>query len=108
MLNSQEDQTFREAVETEAEYSEVKRLIPTYEKFREEGREEGLEKGLETGRLEGRQEQLRQSILAILERRFGEVDAAIVARLGEIQEQSQLDRLLLSAIDINSVEELRL
>jgi predicted transposase YdaD len=48
---------------------------------RREGAEEGLERGLERGREEGRTEMARRLALDLLRERFGDLPAAVVARI---------------------------
>ena len=98
VLNSQEGQAFRHTIETDAEFIEVKRVIPTYEALKEEGRKKGQE--------EGRKDGFRQAIVSLLAKRFGEVDPAIISRLDEIHGLAQLRSILLSSVDVESPAEL--
>ncbi len=66
-------------------------------KGREEGREEGITEGLKEGRT--------QSILLLLQSRFGEVPLSLREALGQEQWDDRLAALLLAAANVGSLEE---
>ncbi len=69
---------------------------------REEGREEGLEKGLEAGRTAGEQKML----LHLLTLMFGEVPAALVARINALTDEAMLAMVAQQILTIKRLEEL--
>ncbi|MBI4750791.1 MAG: hypothetical protein HY774_20125 [Acidobacteria bacterium] len=64
------------------------------------GTQKGLEQGLEQGRLKAG----RESVLDILEERFGSIPPDVLARIDQINDYSKLKQLHKSAITIASIE----
>ncbi|MDO5554949.1 MAG: hypothetical protein Q4G68_14430, partial [Planctomycetia bacterium] len=69
----------------------------------EVGRAEGFEEGIELGRVR----QQRTSILALLTKRFGSVDATIEEALAGKTDLGELERLLLTAASCGSLDEFK-
>ncbi len=89
-LNEEEQQQFEQLLHQEP-YQEIEpMMVTTYEK--------GVAKGREEGRQEGRQEAAR----LLLERKFGPLNAAVLARLAAWPAE-RLDELLLSVLDAPSL-----
>ncbi len=70
----------------------------------QEGREEGLEEGLEEGREEERLKTQRESLLAILGARFGEIDEPIRAWILAISDSGRLQTMLVDTATCESLE----
>ncbi|WP_406678001.1 Rpn family recombination-promoting nuclease/putative transposase [Moorella sp. ACPs] len=71
----------------------------------ERGLERGLEKGLVKGLEKGRIEALRDSILDVLEERFGVLRSGIGKKLEEIDDSAALKSLFKMSLKVNSLEE---
>jgi hypothetical protein len=71
------------------------------------GIEQGIEQGLEKGRIEG-VAVLREALLELLTSRFGPLDNALAARLGEIDTLDELRQLMKQALQVGSLQELAL
>lgn len=79
--------------------------MPHITLFEELSHEEGLQKGLQKGLQEGLQKGLQESIIDILEIRFGEVPATARARVHNCCEVPQLKELLRKASRVPSLGE---
>lgn len=75
------------------------------EQFIQEGLEEGIEKGIEKGIEEGLESGLRESILEVLELRFGEIPTGLIEVVRAISGAERLRPLHRSAILAASIEE---
>lgn len=96
----------------------VLRESPWYLEILQEGRLEGLQEGLEEGRNEGRNEGLEegrnkgqreaflQSVLGMLNHRFGPLPDDLTQALGQLQSH-ELQPLINVAIDITTLDEMR-
>ena len=71
-------------------------------------RREGREEGRQEGRQEGRTEALRESVLRLLEARFGEIPEATARRVAAIPSAEELDVLFRQALTATSLDDLTL
>jgi predicted transposase YdaD len=67
------------------------------------GIQEGIQEGIQRGIQKGKQEDL----IKILEIRFGEIEKDLREKIAGIKEVKRLDELLVSAIQVNDVEEFK-
>ena len=72
----------------------------------QKGLHEGLHEGLQKGLQEGRQQEAAALSLRLLQRRFGPLDAASIARI-EALELSQLEDLSLCLLDFSAAADLQ-
>jgi len=70
------------------------------EQWRQEGMEEGMERGMEKGR-----EQAQQSVIDVLEVRFGRVPEGLAERIQHERSLAKLRILLLQALKAVSLED---
>jgi predicted transposase YdaD len=82
----------------------VLRESPWYTEIRQEGWQIGLEKGLEQGLKLGERRNMRESILRVLQHRFGPVPADFEQQLQEL-DLPELRGLLDAALDVDSLAE---
>ena len=81
----------------------------------QEGLQEGLQQGLQQGLQEGLQQGIQrgiqrgkqESLIRILEARFGEIEESLRERIKGIEEIEKLEKLLISAIRANDLEEFK-
>jgi hypothetical protein len=105
-LTPQQESEFERLIgETDAE--EVADMVNIFEqkgiaKGREEGREEGRAIGLLLGEAQG----MRQSLLWLMERKFGAVPQDVCDRLGQVSDLQRLGELTGRVLDAQSVEEM--
>ena len=71
----------------------------------EKGLEQGLEQGLEKGRQEGQVRNQQESVLAVLETRFGDVPYPLREAVTAVDDLVRLKQWLRSAIQLPSLEE---
>ncbi len=95
------------AEQVEAEYRQ-KDLEAGRQVGFEEGRQMGLEEGRKRGRPEGRKEGVRETLLRVLEKRFGEVSPAVRERIEALRSVRELGGLVDRILEIRSIEELGL
>ena len=83
------------------QYEEEKRMpyVTSIERLgreegRQKGREEGREEGRQEGLVEGRQTALRESVLDLLEVRFGAVGSPVREKVNSMNDEAALKRLL--------------
>ncbi|MCX8510569.1 MAG: hypothetical protein ORN83_02330, partial [Chthoniobacteraceae bacterium] len=74
------------------------------EQWRQEGIEEGLERGMEKGMEKGR-EQAQQSVIDVLEVRFGRVSEGLAEKIQRERGLAKLRTLLLQALKAVSLED---
>ena len=74
------------------------------EQWRQEGMEEGMERGMEKGREEGR-EQAQQSVMDVLEVRYGRVPEGLAEKIQRERSLAKLRSLLLHALKSPSLED---
>jgi predicted transposase YdaD len=86
------------------EYEEEKRM-PYVTSIERLGREEGRREGRREGRQEGRQTALQESILELLETRFGALPPGMRELVEAAKGEAQLKRLLCQAALVSSLEE---
>lgn len=72
----------------------------------QEGIEKGIEKGIQTGIEKGIEKGKRQSLVQVLEARFGPVDSALIEKVEMIKGAELLDKLFRRALSINSLDQL--
>jgi hypothetical protein len=86
-----------------AEYEESKSMayVTSNERM---ARQEGLQAGLQEGRQEGRQQAKRESLLRVLEARFGEVPYTLRERVGAVEDDALLSQWLTHAATAPSLE----
>ena len=92
-LGRQEESNFEELVIGEPEYRRLEKMITTYER-----------RGMRKGRIEGR----RALLILQLERKFGELDPALKAKVKEIRTAKRLESLALAVLDIDDIDQLDL
>ena len=83
---------------------EEERAMPYVTSIERMGREQGLVEGREEGREDGREEGKRAAVQRIVERRFGQVSEALLARIAQADEPA-LDALLVQAITAGRAED---
>lgn len=75
--------------------------------WRTEGREEGIEigeaRGIETGRREGELTTRRQTLLLLLQHKFGDLPEAIVTHIQQTTDPTQFDRWMIEVISADRV-----
>ena len=69
-----------------------------FDVIREEGEAVGLVKGREEGKEEGKKEAMRENILTILRKRFGNLPSGISSQIQTIDSLERLDDLLGEAV----------
>jgi flagellar biosynthesis/type III secretory pathway protein FliH len=74
-----------------------------WQKGWQEGKEEGKLEGKEEGKLEGREEGLRQSLVTVLEARFGPLSQSILDRVSSLPSE-WLGQLLRAATTADSIQ----
>lgn len=74
----------------------------------QQGLEKGIQKGLQKGLREGRQEGVRNTLLRLLAKRFGDVSPAVRKRIEAIESAEELGGLVDRILEIRSIEELGL
>ena len=72
----------------------------------EKGLEQGIEKGLEQGIEKGLEQGKRQSLIQVLEARFGQVDTPLLEKIAAIKELESLDRYFRRALRMASLDHL--
>ena len=72
----------------------------------QEGLQQGLQQGLQEGLQQGRQQEAAALSLRLLQRRFGPLDAASIARI-EALELNQLEDLSLNLLDFSATADLQ-
>jgi len=98
-LDEEDQRQFDELLQTEP-YKEIEpMMVTTYEK--------GVAKGLEEGRKQGRQEERLEVARLQLERKFGPLTEAVLARLAALPAE-RLSELLLAVLDAPSLSALGL
>jgi hypothetical protein len=70
----------------------------------QEGIQQGLQQGLQKGKIEGVIEGKQESLIKILEIRFGEIEESLRERIKNIREVEKLNNLLVSAIKVADLE----
>jgi len=73
----------------------------------QEGLQEGIQQGLQQGIQRGIQRGKQESLIRILEARFGEIEESLGERIKGIEEIEKLEELLISAIRANDLEEFK-
>ena len=73
----------------------------------QEGIQQGLQQGLQQGKIEGVIEGKQESLIKILEIRFGEIEESLKERIKSIREVEKLNNLLASAIKVADLEKFR-
>lgn len=88
---------------------EIMRESVIYQSIRQEGKQEGLQEGKQEGKQEGLQEGLKQEALTLtmrlLQRRFGKVEARIMAKVQELSRE-QLETLTEELLDLSELDDL--
>ena len=97
--------TIIDILATELGPEEAQAMQTIWEAAEQQGERKGLEKGLEKGRQEGRQEGQRKLLVRMLQRRFGHLPAAVLARI-ECADESSLERWSEELLDAPSLEAL--
>ena len=87
LLTEPERVEFEELVAADREYVEVKEMITDYEK-----------RGIEKGR--------QETLILLLERRFGSLPEAVPDRVCRIRSVERLDALLVAVLDAKSLDDL--
>jgi hypothetical protein len=106
-LGDEEQQQFEQMLHSEP-YKEIEPMIATtFEKGVAKGRQEGRVEGRQEGRVEGRQEGRLEVARLLLERKFGPLSAAVLARLATWTTE-RLDGLILGIQDAPSLQALGL
>ena len=77
-----------------------------FQEILQEGLQEGIQKGLQEGLQEGRQQEAAALSLRLLQRRFGPLDTASIARI-EALALNQLEDLSLSLLDFSAAADLQ-
>ena len=99
-LSPEEWKDYEKVVERK-EYRKVQDVDETWmDKLLSQGKKEGREQGL----LEGK----RQTLLALMGRKFGPLPSTAAARVGSIESVDELDRLLDSILTAENLEEMKL
>jgi len=80
---------------------------PFYREILREGEEIGFRKGHQIGREEGQLEALRNSVLDVLEVRFGSVPAELEEQMKDVKSARTLQSLLRRAIVVSNLEEFK-
>ena len=70
------------------------------------GVQEGIERGIEKGIQEGIETGKRQSLVQVLESRFGPIDSALIEQVETIKGPELLDKFFRRALNINSLDQL--
>jgi len=116
-LDPDERVEFEQIVTSDLQYEEVKKMVTVYEqrgiekgieKGIEQGIEKGIEKGIEQGIEKGIEKGKKETLLLLLNKKFGPLSEAQQQAILQIESMQRLDELLLSIIDTNSLEELKL
>ena len=100
-LADHEQAEFQQFVGNDPEYTQVQQMITTYE---QKGKLEGKLEGKKEGKKEGKQEDL----ILVLEKKFGKLGDAQKQRVRQIESTSELESLLLAALDAVRLEDLPL
>jgi len=70
----------------------------------EQGMEQGIERGIQQGIEQGIEQGIRDTILRILQARFGSYPASLPALMGQIHDVSLLEQLSVLAVQVESLE----
>jgi hypothetical protein len=73
----------------------------------QEGIQQGLQQGLQKGKIEGVIEGKQESLIKILEIRFGEIEESLRERIKSIREVEKLNNLLVSVIKVKDLQEFK-
>ena len=95
-LNRKEEVEFESLVQ-KPEYKEIEKMVTTYEK-------RGIEKGIEKGMLDAK----RETLIHLLEKRFGELRKISINKIQRIRSAKRLESLILDVLDAESIEQLNL
>jgi hypothetical protein len=76
--------------------------------WRKEGRDEGHKEGRKEGRTEGRLLQVRETLVLMLEDKFGSVPPHVRERIGAIEDVARLQQAVRQVYRVNTLEELGL
>ena len=91
------------------ESQEAQAMVMTWaDRMKEEGRLEGQKKGREEGQKTGLKEGTRQTLLHLLDRRFGPLPPVVLRRIRKIDSVDRLHRLAEQVLTARSVDELDL
>ena len=69
------------------------------------GFDKGLEKGLEKGQIQGQEKTLKETIVTILQTRFGNVDEQLQQRVQTLTDRALLQELVKMAVQCSSLTE---
>jgi len=72
-----------------------------------QGIREGFQQGIQEGKIEGVIEGRQESLIKILEIRFGEIEESLKERIKSIREVEKLNSLLASAIKVKDLQEFK-
>ncbi len=81
------------------------RLAEEREIGNQQGREIGIQEGKEIGIQEGIQQNLKNNIISLLEKRFGIIPFELIDRINSISDTPKLQNIFLETISINSIDE---
>jgi hypothetical protein len=82
-----EQAEFQQIVHEDSEYAEVERMITTYE-------------------MKGKKEGKKETLLLLLQERFGELSEPVRKRVLQIDSPKKLDSLVLAVLKVDSLDEL--
>lgn len=88
------------------DYMEEKKM-PTLAPFEKMWLDEGIEKGIEKGRNEGILQEAQNTIVDILNERFGEIPSTLLKSVKKIEDHSVLRDLRIHALKVNSIKEFK-
>jgi hypothetical protein len=91
-------------------YRDMKNVIDTakgegWEEGRQEGRQEGMQQGMQQGMEKGMQQEAMMTLMKILEKRFGQVPAAVIKQM-QAADTSQLEIWIDASLDAASLQEI--
>ena len=76
------------------------------EKGKKEGMKEGIVKGIEKGKKEGKVEGVRETLRALVKKRFGSVPPIVLQRIEATTDRGTLDRAVGEIFDVARPEDL--
>jgi hypothetical protein len=104
-LSSRLQQKFKKQVKQYQEERKMPFLSTIEEEAMATGIQQGVQQGIQQGVQQGIQQGIRENILNILTMKFGELPSEIEDKIGTISDKARLNQLLLSAVNINSIQE---
>jgi predicted transposase/invertase (TIGR01784 family) len=96
---------FEETLIRQLFQEDIMRESVIYQSIRQEGKQEGLQEGKQEGLQEGLKQEALTLTMRLLQRRFGKVEARIIAKVQELSRE-QLETLTEELLDLSELDDL--